>query len=191
MAIKSEAKAVKAKVVSDAKFGSVTVVSIADAKSLEASGHVTIVGTNDTQAQVQPTEKLIAEFGASEAAPTSGDASNFPIDAVPLPEKTHSGSRPETYPFSQLQVGQSFFVANKAGSEKDAVAAMAGTVGAANRRFSVAEPNGATYLAKNGETRPKMVLTRKFEIRRVKAGQTYAGSTFIESADGARIYRTA
>lgn len=109
---------------------------------------------------------------------------SFEIETVPMPERTRKPSglragRTPLYPFDSLEVGQSFFVADKA-ADKPAFKAMASTVAGANARHSeVIE--GQTRVNRKKETVPATRQLRKFKIvEDEKNGQK-----------GARIFRVA
>ena len=90
-------------------------------------------------------------------------------DNVPVPAISGRGRGGETYPFEQLQVGQSFFVANSE-SKPNAAKSLASTVSSATARYAVPSADGATKTNKKGETVPVMVETRKFIVRSVEGG---------------------
>ena len=101
-------------------------------------------------------------------------------DAIPVP--TISGRRcgDNVYPFGQLEVGQSFFVANDE-SKPNAAKSMASTVSSATARYAVPAEDGSTKTNKKGEVVPVMVETRKFVVRSVEEN----------GVKGARVWRTA
>ena len=90
-------------------------------------------------------------------------------DSIPVPTIAGRGRGGETYPFEQLAVGQSFFVANSE-DKPNAAKSLASTVSSATARYAVASEDGATKTNKNGETVPVMVETRKFIVRSVEGG---------------------
>lgn len=90
-------------------------------------------------------------------------------DAIPVPAISGRGRGGETYPFEQLQVGQSFFVANSE-SKPNAAKSLASTVSSATARYAVPAEDGSTKTNKKGETVPVMVETRKFIVRSVEGG---------------------
>lgn len=90
-------------------------------------------------------------------------------DNVPVPAISGRGRGGETYPFEQLAVGQSFFVANSE-SKPNAAKSLASTVSSATARYAVPSADGATKINKKGETVPVMVETRKFIVRSVEGG---------------------
>ena len=96
-------------------------------------------------------------------------------DSIELAPVTGRGRGGETYPFDQLNVGQSFFVPNSA--EKPNVAkSLASTVSSATRRYAEEIP-GETRTDRKGNVVPALKETRKFVVRAVEGG--------------ARVWRTA
>ncbi len=136
------------------------------------------------------TVKLAAELGA--AAPVPVAKATFAIDAtVPFIPGVRGGVKEEVYPFSKLEVGQSFVVPvseDKPTPEK-VVEKFGSTVSSATRRFS--EKTGTTKTNKKGVVVDVLKATRKFTLRPITAGQTYPNSTFVESVSGARVFRVA
>lgn len=90
-------------------------------------------------------------------------------DNVPVPAISGRGRGGETYPFEQLAVGQSFFVANSE-SKPNAAKSLASTVSSATARYAVPAEDGRTKTNKKGEIVPVMVETRKFIVRSVEGG---------------------
>ena len=90
-------------------------------------------------------------------------------DDVAIPDSRQGGRAGESYPFGQLNVGQSFFVP---ADEKrpNPVKDFASTVSSATARYAVPHPEGATRVNRKGVTVPVMVETRKFIIRAVDGG---------------------
>ena len=99
---------------------------------------------------------------------------------VPVPAISGRGRGCNVYPFNQLEVGQSFFVANSE-SKPNAAKSLASTVSSATARYAVASEDGATKTNKKGEVVPVMVKTRKFVVRRAEE----------DGVKGARVWRTA
>lgn len=127
-----------------------------------------------TRATAKGIESMNAPQTAS--APQATAKPNFAIDdGIPLAPVTGRGRGGETYPFDQLQAGQSFFVPNSA--EKPNVAkSLASTVSSATRRYAeVIE--GQTRKDRKGNEVPALKETRKFVVRAVEGG--------------ARVWRTA
>ena len=130
------------------------------------------VGNNATSEATSST----AETGKTEKVKTM-----FKIeDAIPVPAISGRGRGGNVYPFDQLEVGQSFFVANDE-SKPNAAKSLASTVSSATARYAVASEDGATKTNKKGEVVPVMVETRKFVVRSVEE----------DGVKGARVWRTA
>ena len=122
------------------------------------------------------TKTATAETGTTEKVKTM-----FKIeDAIPVPTISGRGRGGNVYPFDQLEVGQSFFVANDE-SKPNAAKSLASTVSSATARYAVASEDGATKTNKKGEVVPVMVETRKFVVRSVEEN----------GVKGARVWRTA
>ena len=99
---------------------------------------------------------------------------------VPVPVISGRGRGGNVYPFNQLEVGQSFFVANSE-SKPNAAKSLASTVSSATARYAVPAEDGSTKTNKKGEVVPVMVKTRKFVVRRAEE----------DGVKGARVWRTA
>jgi hypothetical protein len=162
---------------------------------LASEGHIEFHPTAGANAageyQARATDKLHAELAAT-AAPAAEKPKFEILTGVPVINGVRGGVREEVYPFSQLEIGQSFLVPcdTDKPTPKDVVEKFSSTVSSATRRY--AEPSATeTRTNKAGETVPVLVATRKFTLRPVTKGQTYPGSSFVEPQDGARVYRTA
>ncbi|MES2180698.1 MAG: hypothetical protein V4493_01185 [Pseudomonadota bacterium] len=108
---------------------------------------------------------------------------------IPIPEKVRKAGglragRTPVYPFDGLEIGGSFFVADKA-EDKPAVKAMASTVAGANARFSE-EVAGETRTNRKGKVVPVMKQLRKFKVY-----DTYLNPEDSTSQKGARVFRVA
>ena len=79
-------------------------------------------------------------------------------DSIPVPTISGRGRGGNVYPFDQLEVGQSFFVANSE-DKPNAAKSLASTVSSATARYAVASEDGATKTNKKGEVVPVMVET--------------------------------
>lgn len=101
-------------------------------------------------------------------------------DSIPVPTISGRGRGGNVYPFDQLEVGQSFFVANDE-SKPNAAKSLASTVSSATARYAVPAEDGSTKTNKKGEVVPVMVETRKFVVRSVEEN----------GVKGARVWRTA
>ena len=139
---------------------------------IESLGSGAIVVDNATS----EANSEIAETGKTEKV-----KSMFKIeDSIPVPTISGRGRGVKVYPFDQLEVGQSFFVANDE-SKPNAAKSLASTVCSATARYAVASEDGATKTNKKGEVVPVMVETRKFVVRSVEEN----------GVKGARVWRTA
>jgi len=117
----------------------------------------------------------------AEAGETATGKNGFVLEAgVPLPTIKRGGRGGEVYPFDEMGVGQSFFVAASADKPNPAKS-LASTVSSATARYAVPAEDGSTKTNKKGETVPLMVETRKFVVRSVEEN----------GVKGARVWRTA
>ena len=107
------------------------------------------------------------------------------LDGIPLVSR-RAVSRTEKFPISEMEIGKTMFVANS-DSVKDAGRALATLVTYVTTK-TANKVAGETVTTKSGKVKPKLVPTRKYEIRRVKAGVAYG--PFTAPADGALVYRT-
>ncbi len=167
----------------------------ADVADLITAGLVevnTAVAPNaDGMIPARATAKLAAELGAKLAAAPVAKATFAIVDAVPFVPGVRGGVKEEVYPFSKLEVGQSFVVPvseDKPTPEK-VVEKFGSTVSSATRRFAV--ETGETRTNKKGKVVPVLKATRKFTLRPITVGQTYPNSTFVETVSGARVFRIA
>lgn len=161
-----------------------TMVDEKHVEELVKAGHAEVNTEikKDGQVAARASQTLLAQYPVEMPAKQA-----FQIDngLVP-PAAKRTGLKEEIYPFSQLQVGQSFFIpATEA--NKNPATTFASTVSSATRRF--AEKHATqTRVNRKGETVPVLVPSRKFTIRAVKAGQKYDNG-FVEKQDGARVFR--
>jgi len=147
------------------------------------------IATRATQAGIESLDSAatVADNATSEA--TSATAATgetqkvktmFKIeDSIPVPTISGRGRGGNVYPFDQLEVGQSFFVANSE-DKPNATKSLASTVSSAIARYAVPSADGATKTNKKGETVPVMVEVRKFVVRSVEEN----------GVKGARVWRT-
>jgi hypothetical protein len=172
-----------------------SLVDPAHIKELVDAGHIEVnpeIKTADGKIAARATAALLASHG-NESAPVAEPVVNAPAfqltDGIPLAPAKRGGKKTEEYPFSQMAVGQSFVVPATAAYPKP-WETFASTVSSATRRFAVEH---ATETRKNrkGELVPVLVPTKKFTLRQITPGQTYEGSTFVESVSGARVFRIA
>jgi hypothetical protein len=156
------------------------------------------------------TQKGIDSMPANKNTNAAPTTSSFAlIDGVVLPESKRGFGRTagvSKYPFANMNVGQSFFVANAEVEGGDALKKLTSTVSNMNNKYRTetgdkkevvrtkrGEGNKAE-LDENGAkiketvTVPVYKQDRKFSIRGVKNGVVYGGWT--APADGAVIART-
>ena len=138
-------------------------------ESLDSGGIVVDDATTEANSETAATGK------------TEKVKSMFKIEnEVPVPAISGRGRGVKVYPFDQLEVGQSFFVANSE-SKPNAAKSLASTVSSATARYAVPAEDGSTKTNKKGEVVPVMVETRKFVVRSVEE----------DGVKGARVWRTA
>lgn len=111
---------------------------------------------------------------------------NFEIESgIEIPSVTRTFSGQEKYPFSKLEVGQSFFVADEEVESGDARKTMFSAVSAAHERFSVKDPSGAMRTVERGANKgteaPLMTRTREFTVRAMSK----------DGKPGVRVFRKA
>lgn len=155
----------------------------AELKKLVDSGHVEADPGNVVDGKIAVRATALALNGNAAASPAVAAKPEISIlDGLDMPSVKRSVVKEEVYPFSKLEVGQSFFVPIAA--EK-----FASTVSSASRRF--AEKTGQKQTSKRtGKEVDVLQYTRKFTGRAVKAGQKYSNG-FTEAADGTRVFRIA
>jgi hypothetical protein len=205
-----------AQIVAATLAGSFVHTSEQDHAKLVAEGLVEVNQemTNESgEFATRATQKGIDSMNQAQAVTTSGVGvgslaaigaavkSAFVLeDSVALPVIKRGGRGGEQYPFEQMNVGQSFFVAASE-AKPDPAKSLASTVSSATARYAVETGDMETVTVKNyktdeatgkrvkgedghlillsesTETRPKMQETRKFVVRSVEGG--------------ARVWRTA
>ena len=149
---------------------------------LHAEGLVEVntAGAVDGNAPTRATPAGIAK-AAEGQAPAAAPAAKpqFQLDSgIALPAIVGRGRTATTYPFDEMTVGQSFFVAATADKPTPAKS-LASTVSSATARYAVEVP-GETVVNRKGKTVPKMNEQRKFVVRAVEEN----------GVKGARIWRT-
>jgi len=217
-AAKSVAKtAVNMQLLSAIKSGSVTHVSQTEAVEAGLNHDPALVEVNldpsvivDGKAPVRLSEagNAMVNGAANQAAPV---ASAFTIMSnVPLPASKRGnrvgGGAPKKYPFDQLEVNQTFFVAATA-ENPDPVKKLGSTVSSANMRYAVetgetkqvertvrgpgnkAVKDGNGNNVRETKTVPVYKQTRKFAIRPVAKGEKLGD--WVAESDGALIGRVA
>ena len=138
------------------------------------------IATRATQAGIESLDSgaIVVDKATTEA---NSAIAEFQIeDNVPVPAISGRGRGGNVYPFDQLEVGQSFFVADSE-SRPNAAKSLASTVCSATARYAVPAEDGSTKTNKKGEVVPVMVKTRKFVVRRAEE----------DGVKGARVWRTA
>lgn len=133
---------------------------------------------------VRATEAGVAMVNAPvSTAPAATGTPKFAIDSdVQMPAASARGRIATTYPFDDLNVGQSFFVPNDAG-KPDAAKSLASTVSSANNRYSEEIPGETTKNRRTGAMQPAKKYLRRFVVRPVD--ETAQGR-----GPGARVWRT-
>lgn len=195
---KAQLSAKLVEIVNATNAGQVVYTSAAEHGSLVSDGLVEInAGMTDANGNVatRATPKGIESMNstANQAAPAAAAASapkpTFALETAALPAISGRGrAGVETYPFEQMQVGQSFFVPASADKPNPAKS-LASTVSSATKRYAEVIP-GQTKANKKGEQVPALKETRKFVVRsRTAAAEAAEG--FTHGQDGARVYRTA
>lgn len=167
-----------------------------DLKQLKDAGKVDIHPTatdpaNPANHAVRATAEALAEYQASQSTPASNTTTVAPtafklVSGVPIPSvKRRGGKGAAVYPFEQMEVGQSFFIAATA-EKPNPAKSLTSTTASATRRF--ATPNGEREIERKGVK--KMVKaytpTKVFEVRAIEDGTPW-GAT----GKGAAVYRTA
>jgi hypothetical protein len=150
----------------------------------EFATRATEAGIAALNATVQ-TNTATAETKVEEPKPERKVKMSFEIEkGIPVPKTTRGGARTSAYPFAELELNDSFFIA---ASEKhpEPEKSLASTVSGATKRYDV-PVEGETKEVRNPKTQevktvPKTAHTRIFVIRKeVKADGTV----------GARVFRT-
>lgn len=169
-------------------------------KELIVQGHIevnpNITGT-DGKIAARATEALLASNAAGSVA-TEATAPSQPavytlMGGIPIAPSKRGGKKTEEYPFSKMEVNQSFVVPATA-SYPEPWNTFASTVSSATRRFSTIAKNedgtNKTKPNRKGEQVNELVPTKKFTLRKVEAGQKYPNG-FEETVTGARVFRIA
>ena len=196
---KAQLSAKLVEIVNATNAGNVVYTSATEHGPLVADGLVEInAGMTDANGNVatRATPKGIESMNstANTAAPAAETAApaakpTFALEAAALPAISGRGrAGVETYPFADMQVGQSFFVPASADKPNPAKS-LASTVSSATKRYAEVVP-GQTKKNKAGEDVPVLKETRKFVVRsRTAAAEAAEG--FQHGNDGARVYRVA
>jgi hypothetical protein len=148
----------------------------------ETAARVTEAGRAMVAASTSTVEGAGVAEGGAAVAPAAKPAARktFAIESdIPLVEKTRQPPA-EQYPFAELEIGQSFFVANDDVKSNNAVKTLGSTVNTANDRYSEGTGQYRPHLrnpAKQVEIKRQL---RQFELR---------AFTLADGTKGARVYR--
>jgi hypothetical protein len=105
---------------------------------------------------------------------------------VPIQLAKRGGKKEEIYPFSKMEVGDSFLIPATEDWPEPWLSFMS-TVSSATRRYTEESPT-ETIKNRNGQMVPKPIYKRKFALRRVTKGDKYANG-YVEPQTGARVQR--
>lgn len=105
---------------------------------------------------------------------------------VPIQQAKRGGKKEEIYPFSKMEIGDSFLIPATEDWPEPWLS-FASTVSSATRRYTEKSPT-ETIKNRNGQIVPKPVYVRKFALRRVTKGDKYANG-YVEPQTGARVQR--
>lgn len=193
MAKNKHAELLKTIVAETAKNGFATVKVSDELKQLAAEKKVELHPNgpdSEGNIAVKPATPVTTDAPAATSAPVTPPKVTLESGVFLPPEPAKPNRRKEeVYPFTTMEVGQSFVVPVSA-TLPDPFKVFSSTIGSVMRRLSVPDPTGKTKLNRKKEPVPVKVQTKQFTIRKVKAGDTYPGG-YVESVDGARIYRSA
>lgn len=132
-----------------------------------------------TGAAPDPETPQIASKSFDDFEQQNTKSSRFVIEEnIPLPTAKRTGRSGHSYPFDEMQPGQSFFVPE---SDKmpNPMKSLAPTVVGATARYAVPDPSGEMKRNRKGNMVPVMIESRKFVIRAVEE----------KGKRGARIWR--
>lgn len=163
------------------------VLNAAATKALQDSGLIEVnEGVTNDKGEVGA---RITDAGRAqlETAPKTEPAKvkrSFAIESdIPLVEKARAPVG-EQYPFSELQVGQSFFVADADVSSGNAFKTLNSTVSTANKRYAVDTGEVRPHRRNASKTVPVLKQERQFELRHFVQ---FEGTE--NEQKGARVYR--
>jgi hypothetical protein len=141
-------------------------------------------GDNNGSNNQQPKGNQEMTTAQTQAPAGTATFTKFAIAQVALPTAKRGGRTGSTYPFDQLEVGQSFFVpATEA--RPDPAKSLASTVTSANERYSEVIP-GQTRVNRKGNTVPATKQIRLFAIRSVDDGKAW-GHPGVKGAAVGRV----
>ena len=162
-------------------------------KELVEAGQIQVnpsIKSADGKIAARATDALLAAAVITAAVAPAPVAVSTTYDLqsdIPMAASKRGGKKSEEYPFSKMEVGQSFVVPSTP-KYPEPWNTFASTVSSATRRFSTVGTE--TKLNRKGESVPVLIPTRKFALRRVEVAQTYANG-FVEPVAGARVFRIA
>lgn len=132
---------------------------------------------NEGNAQAKATEAGVKLVKDSEPKTAAAKPAFSLETGIPVPPARRGGRGGESYPFSKMEVGASFFVAASEEMPEPAKT-LASTVSSATARFAI--PTGESKTNRKGEPVPVMKETKKFIVRSVEEN----------GIKGARVWRT-
>jgi hypothetical protein len=124
-------------------------------------------------------------------AATAAKAAFKLVSSIPIPDSKRGGgggARPETYPFSTMEVNQAFFIPATA-ERPNPERSYASTVASARNRFAEPIP-GQTRVNRKGKTVPAERYTKDFVIRGIEDGAAAGFGEEFKGVKGAAIWRT-
>lgn len=145
-----------------------------------------MIETAIVEGQLKARAKSEPKPNGAAAVETTVSTSAFEVENdFPLAAAQRGGRKEEQYPFSKLEVGQSFVVPATEEYPKP-WETFASTVSSATRRHAI--KSDKTRVNRAGATVPVLVPTKKFTLRKVTAGDTYPNGK-TEKVTGARVFR--
>ena len=161
-------------------------------KELIEAGQIQVnssIKSADGKIAARATDALLASQAAGLVAPAPAAVSTtYDLQSnIPMVPSKRGGKKSEEYPFSKMEIGQSFVVPSTS-EYPEPWNTFASTVSSATRRFSTVGTE--TKLNRKGESVPVLIPTRKFTLRHVVEGQKYDNG-FVEPVTGARVFRIA
>jgi len=172
-----------------------SLVNPQDVKELVEAGQIQVnpsIKSADGKIAARATDALLAAaqaapLVAAQVAPVAVSTTYDLQSNIPMAPSKRGGKKSEEYPFSKMEIGQSFVVAATT-AYPEPWNTFASTVSSATRRFSTVGTE--TKLNRKGESVPVLIPTRKFTLRHVVEGQKYDNG-FVEPVTGARVFRIA
>lgn len=164
------------------KAGGETGITITPGKDVDVLKAANMIDTAEVDGHLFA--RVIQESKPNGAAPPETNSIEIEAD-FPMAPAQRGGRKEEQYPFSKLEVGQSFVVPATEEYPKP-WETFASTVSSATRRYS--QESDKTRVNRAGKTVPVLVATRKFTLRRVTEGDKYPNGK-VEKVTGARVFR--